>query len=214
MQEYEEWMKEKAPRRTSDECHTPADVYEVVANWVSEEYHISREKMCRPFFPGGDFEAFDYTSKVVLDNPPFSILSKIIKFYTKNNVKFFLFAPALTSFSSPVYFNTCHIFIGSAIAYDNGVRVLSCFLTNLDEETIARSAQDLRGKIEKCETQNITRKRNKINLDNDTFSGAKLNTLVNKGIDYNFKRLSCEHVRKTKSGQVIYGGGIRIRDGL
>lgn len=214
MQEYEEWMKKKEPRRSSDDCHTPADVYEVVADWVSEEYHIPCEKMCRPFFPGGDFEAFDYTGKVVVDNPPFSILSKIIRFYTKNNVKFFLFAPALTSFSSDLYFNTCHIFIGNDIVYDNRARVLTCFLTNLDEETIARPAQDLREKIKKCESQHITRKKPKINLGHDTFTGAKLNTLVKKGIDYNFKRSSCERVRKTKSGQLIYGGGIRIRGRL
>lgn len=36
----------------------------------------------RPFWPGGDYEDFDYpTGCVVIDNPPFSILSKIVRFY-------------------------------------------------------------------------------------------------------------------------------------
>lgn len=37
---------------------------------------------------------------MVIDNPPFSIISKIVRFYHKNEIPFFLFAPALTLFGA------------------------------------------------------------------------------------------------------------------
>lgn len=209
-QEYEEWMKDKSPRKTSDDTHTPVDVYEVVASWVSDEYHIPRELMCRPFYPGGDFKNFDYNNKIVVDNPPFSILSKISRFYQQNDVKFFLFAPALTCFSSTIYYELTHIFIGNPIIYDNGVRVSTHFLTNLEPNTLARSALDLSFEIRNCESQS-PRKRNKVDWGDDEFNGARLNTLTVKGKNFRFTRDECEHIKETRSGHHIYGGGILVK---
>ncbi|OZG51970.1 ParB-like nuclease [Pseudoscardovia suis] len=48
----------------------------------------------RPFWPGADYGRVEYPGGcVVVDNPPFSILSKIIRFYQAHGVRFFLFAP-------------------------------------------------------------------------------------------------------------------------
>ncbi len=46
-----------------------------------------------PAYPGGDYESYDYTGKVVIDNR-LAILAKIVKFYQKRES--FLFAPSLT----------------------------------------------------------------------------------------------------------------------
>ena len=47
-----------------------------------------------PFYPGGDYEREEYPQGcTVVDNPPFSILSKIVKHYQERGVGFFLFAP-------------------------------------------------------------------------------------------------------------------------
>lgn len=70
-------------------------MYGVIKDWACREYGIDPDKVVRPFYPGGDYERFDYSDgKVVVDNPPFSILSKICKFYRDNHVPFFLFAPS------------------------------------------------------------------------------------------------------------------------
>lgn len=76
----------------------PPAVYEAIKDWACREYGIDPDKVVRPFYPGGDYERFDYSDgKVVVDNPPFSILSKICKFYRDNHVPFFLFAPDLAN---------------------------------------------------------------------------------------------------------------------
>lgn len=80
MQNYEEFVekfKNSNLPKTTDDCYTPQNVYNVVANWVADEYKINRDTFCRPFYPGGNYENYDYKNKVVVDNPPFSILSKI-----------------------------------------------------------------------------------------------------------------------------------------
>lgn len=78
-------------------------MYEAIKDWACREYGIDPDKVVRPFYPGGDYERFDYSDgKVVVDNPPFSILSKICKFYRDNHVPFFLFAPYLTIMCAPL----------------------------------------------------------------------------------------------------------------
>lgn len=94
---YEEFVDKFKPKHTTDDCFTPENVYEAVADYVNSQYGVARSEMCRPFWPDGNYESFDYSGKVVVDNPPFSILKKIVDFYIAKDVKFWLFAPALTS---------------------------------------------------------------------------------------------------------------------
>lgn len=95
-------MEKFEGKRTTDDCYTPDIVYEAVADWVANEYSLDRKNFVRPFYPGGDYQAFKYKKNaVVVDNPPFSILSEILQWYDENGVKFFLFAPALTLFPRP-----------------------------------------------------------------------------------------------------------------
>lgn len=99
--EYRDFIDKFKIRKTTDDCYTPTAVYEAVAEWVREKYGIDRERMVRPFYPGGDYERHEYKmSDVVVDNPPFSILSNIISFYQQHEIPFFLFAPTLTLFTS------------------------------------------------------------------------------------------------------------------
>ena len=104
--------------------------------------------MVRPFYPGGDYERFDYSDgKVVVDNPPFSILSKICKFYRDNHIPFFLFAPCLTIFSSASRNGAHMIVTGSAIEYANGAQVDTSFVTSFGDDLI-RTAPDLANAID------------------------------------------------------------------
>lgn len=97
---YEEFIEKFKPKLTTDDCYTPENIYEAVAGWVAEEYGVDRGKMLRPFWPGADYQAQEYPEGcVVVDNPPFSILVKIVDWYMARGVRFFLFAPALTLFA-------------------------------------------------------------------------------------------------------------------
>ena len=98
--EYKAFVDKFKPKKTTDDCYTPALIYEAVKDWACKEYNIASDKIVRPFYPGGDYENYEYPEGcVVLDNPPFSILSKIIAFYLERGIAFFLFAPTLTAFS-------------------------------------------------------------------------------------------------------------------
>ena len=99
--DYGAFVEKFKPKKTTDDCYTPPAVYETIKYWACREFGIDPSKVVRPFYPGGDYESFDYSGgKVVVDNPPFSILSKICTFYRDNHIPFFLFAPYLTIFSS------------------------------------------------------------------------------------------------------------------
>ena len=84
---YEDFIEKFKEKKTTDDCYTPEPVYHAIRNWVCSEYDIKSEKFVRPFFPGGDYENFNYSDDcVVVDNPPFSKLAKIMDFYVKHNI--------------------------------------------------------------------------------------------------------------------------------
>lgn len=132
---YDEFVEKFKPKKTTDDCYTPPLVYEAVANWVATEYGLDKQNFVRPFYPGGDYKSEDYTGKIVVDNPPFSILSEIIDFYTERGVRFFLFAPTLVGLVR--YAEKCTALpIGVDIEYENGAVVNTSFCTNLDPHEI------------------------------------------------------------------------------
>lgn len=82
----------------TDEYYTPPKVYDAVKNWVCTEYGIDERQIVRPFWPGGDYENFEYQEGcVVVDNPPFSILSQIRAFYSRRKIRFFCFRREMCS---------------------------------------------------------------------------------------------------------------------
>jgi len=143
-EEYLDFISKFAPRKGSNDCFTPPKAYDAVLNWVCKRYGVEPECVVRPFYPGGDYERFDYDGKVVVDNPPFSTFTEICRFYAENNIKFFLFAPALTQMNkSFVDLRITSIFANSAVVYDNGASVQTGFVTNLDGCYAAYSAPEL-----------------------------------------------------------------------
>ena len=152
---YEQFVEKFKPKKTTDDCYTPPLIYDCVANWVANEYGVNRDEFCRPFYPGGDYETFDYTNKIVVDNPPFSILSKILRFYIERNINFFLFAPTLTLFSGAAEHCTA-IPVGVTVTYENGAGVCTSFVTNLDNSDIrVRTAPQLYKILKSCNDAKI-----------------------------------------------------------
>lgn len=132
---YEEFVEKFKPKKTTDDCYTPPLVYDKILNVCQELFDISSYRIVRPFYPGGDFENFKYPDNaIVLDNPPFSILKNIVEFYVKNNIKFILFCPGLCAFTKyAMQSNLSFVFFGDDIAYENGAKVNTGLVTNIDE---------------------------------------------------------------------------------
>ncbi len=132
--DYEGFVEKFKPRKTTDDCYTPEEIYQTVLGWISENIMpLEGVPVVRPFWPGGDFESFDYPEGcVVIDNPPFSIMSKIRRFYHARGIRYFLFAPALTLANSAKECTATYIICGETITYENGAKVGTSFITNLD----------------------------------------------------------------------------------
>lgn len=87
---YEEFVDKFKPKLTTDDCYTPPLVYDAIKKWVCEQYGLDQAKVLRPFWPGEDYQKSEYPSGyTVIDNPPFSILSKIIEWFLERDIKFF-----------------------------------------------------------------------------------------------------------------------------
>lgn len=214
---YDEFVDKFKPRKTTDDCYTPKPIYDAIKNWVTEEYDLKNVEVVRPFFPGGDYEKFDYSSNcVVIDNPPFSILSKILKFYTDNKIKFFLFAPHLTLFTS-FKSNFSYIVTNSEIEYENGAKVLTSFITNLENNAFIRTAPLLKKLIkdsgEKIKAEN-KKPRPKFKYPANLITSAGLGAI--SGFDFTISRNQCCFTRaleeQKKIKKEVYGGGFLICD--
>lgn len=153
-EEYQEFLSKFEAKKTTDDCYTPENVYEAVKKWCFDRYGLAGKKIVRPFYPGGDYQNENYNGNiVVLDNPPFSIISEICEFYTERNIPFFLFAPTLTLLGiarGTMNYVAC----GAGVTYENGAVVNTSFVTNLGDKKIIASSE-LRDTIEEANKENL-----------------------------------------------------------
>ena len=216
--EYNDFLDKFEIPKTTDDCYTPDLVYDAVADWVSNEYGVKRENFVRPFYPGGDYQSEKYKkTDIVVDNPPFSILSEILNFYTEKGVKFFLFAPALTLFSSSS--SSCAIGAGAQVVYENKANVSTSFLTNLEMEyrfrtapTLYKAVQDAIDQINAENGRELARN----NFPDEVVTSTKLSYFSRYGVDFRVRRNESEHIRaldaQKETKQTIYGSGYLISE--
>lgn len=135
-EEYRQFVEKFKPKKTTDDCYTPPEIYQVVLDYVTERYGIDQNSVVRPFWPGGDYQTEEYPNGCcVVDNPPFSILSKIVDFYIERSIPFFLFYPTLTAISNRRnVMKLNHIICHTSITYENGAKVNTSFVTNMDKD--------------------------------------------------------------------------------
>ena len=150
---YEEFVEKFKPKKTTDDCYTPSEIYEVIKDWVCKRYNIDPENVIRPFWPGGDYEKDEYPPGcVVVDNPPFSILKNICEFYLERGIPFFLFAPSLTALSGKTTWDRMnHIVCDCTIEYENGATVKTSFVTAAMMQKMARYGVHFRVRREECQ---------------------------------------------------------------
>lgn len=217
-EEYKAFVEKFKPKKTTDDCYTPDNVYEAVLEWVCERYDVKPENVVRPFWPGGDYMRFPYKSdSVVVDNPPFSILSQITDFYLAHEIPFFLFAPTLTNFSSGMD-KVCHVIVASAVTYENGAVVDTSFITNMDDLLVLADT-DLAKRIKEEDEKNRKAKAKslpKYAYPPQLVTAAMVRYIVSHGVPYRLKKSDAFHVRaldhQRAAGKSIFGSGFLISE--
>ena len=218
-QNYGEFVEKFKPKKTTDDCYTPPEVYDAVLAWVRNEYHIGdAAEIVRPFYPGGDYEHAEYPDDcVVVDNPPFSILAKIIRFYQSHGIRFFLFAPALTLFSVMIPGTTC-IAAGLKVTYANGAVVHTGFRTNLEPGVVARTAPGLTRSVQEAADKVAKTGKKRVpsySYPVELLTAARLEYIGLHGQDLRIREGECVCVSALDSqravGKSIFGGGAAAR---
>ncbi len=216
---YDDFTEKFKPKLTTDDCYTPVEVYEAVLGWLGEKVDLEGRNIVRPFWPGGDYQAYDYKEDdVVVDNPPFSILAGIIRFYIERNIRFFLFAPQLTIFSSSS--SVTSIPCSCAVEYANGAKVNTGFVSNLFGDLLAMSAPDLRLRVK--EAQELKADKNgaaslpRYDYPPQVLTSSMLGYLSTHGIDFEIRRSEAVRISALASqkacGKTIFGSGFLITE--
>lgn len=218
---YDEFVDKFKPKLTTDDCYTPPIVYEAVADWVANEYGLDKSCFVRPFYPGGDYENFEYDGNVVVDNPPFSILSQIVKFYVERGIKFFLFAPTLVSIIrlSDICTALC---VGVNIEYENGAVVTTGFVTNLEPSDIRmRTPPSLYAVVDSANKENrksTNKQLPKYSYPLEVVSSAAIYPYSRYGIDFVIPRSESIRISsldaQKKAKKTVFGGGLLISERL
>ena len=214
-EEYNEFLEKFEPKKTTDDCYTPEPVYEVIADWVAKEYNLSRSDFVRPFYPGGDYERYNYPpGSVVVDNPPFSIMAQILRFYQAQGQPFFLFAPGLTCIGStrtaPGVSVVC---AHCSIVYENGATVVTSFLTNLEPGIVARSVPDLHDAVEAVQKED--KRMPSYKYPDAILTSSMLGYMAQHGVAFTVRVGDAEFIRKLDSQgdqAAIYGGGYLLSE--
>lgn len=220
---YEDFVEKFKPKKTTDDCYTPPGVYAVIKDWACKEYGIDPAKIVRPFYPGGDYENFDYPEgAVVLDNPPFSILSRICGFYLDCGIPFFLFAPSLTAFSGRANnMRMNHIICDCSIEYENGAIVRTSFVTSYGGDIIAQTEPRLT-KLVNDEVERLRRTKTvqmpKYTYPDHIATAAMLQRYSHYGVDFKIHKKDCAPIyaldAQHSTGKTIFGGGLLLSDRL
>ena len=216
--DYEAFVAKFKPKKTTDDCYTPAPVYEAVRDFalaLNPEATAGR-RVIRPFWPGGDYESEDYTDGAVIDNPPFSIFSKIVMFYVSRRVPFFLFAPHMTLMSGPVarLAGLTGVVVDTDVIYKNGARVKTAFVTNFwpGAPRMVISGNLKRIVMDALSASKPDTSQKKIRWPENVISAALAGKLAVPGVEIEIPAAEAFAVRKLNCGQVIYGHGLIVSD--
>lgn len=206
-------FNKKDHKMTTDDTYTPQDVYEAVVRYVNSIYPLEGKQILRPFYPGGDYEKAEYPENgVVIDNPPFSIFTKICKFYSRNNIPFFLFGPGMTILSIAKYCSA--IVISQSIKYHNGACVATGFATNLLGNTMVTTAQSLDEDISKCPSQGKGKSYvKKARPDNIIGVGDIQAVARRRDVDFSITRGDASLIDKNK-GVKLFGKHLWVNDDI
>jgi len=212
--DYDAFVEKFEPKRTTDDCYTPPDVYDLILRYVDEKAGLHGRQIVRPFYPGGDFEAIEYPENcVVIDNPPFSIISKIARFYIARNIPFFLFAPHLTLFSSDI--DCTHVVVGAGIVYENGAEVKTSFLSNMLGDLKVLGDAELYARLETLKKSKRT-PLPEYKYPTNVLTVSHVQWMIEKGVSFQVGKGHTKFCRALASQKphkkAIFGSGFLISD--
>lgn len=210
--DYDSFVEKFKPKKTTDDCFTPPEVYDCVLSYVGEHIDLTKLGVVRPFYPGGDYQNFDYKpNSIVVDNPPFSILSQIVRWYTDKGIKFFLFAPHLTLFSSNQ--DCSYVICNYSVVYTNGAKVKTSFMTNIFAEPQIVVSGDLNKKMK--DAQAVTKnKLPKYSYPSSLVTVSRLAKVAGLGSNYVINRKCTYKVvqldAQKQARKLIFGYGFLL----
>lgn len=213
---------------STDECYTPPVVYDTVLDYAVERYQLQGKHIVRPFIPGGDYQKYVYDENdVVIDNPPFSITTKIAKWYIDHNIPFFLFVNGLygVSLSRGLHGKATVIMTNANVSfYNKGTekRIKLGFVTNLEPKNIiirgdATLTNKLNGLVDKKSFKRFHYPDNFLK-NNDILAALQRNAelrlttdncLFEDNLDYHKAQ-----THATSQRVEVFGGGYLVNDKL
>ena len=214
---YDAFVDKFKPKLTTDDCYTPPEVYDALLSWIDEKIRpIPRDSIVRPFFPGGDYENHDYPAGcVVIDNPPFSIYSEVVRFYIEHGIAFFLFGPSLTLFGPGKVDGVCYVIANVPIVYENGAIVSTSFVTNIvGGDDLIWVQGNLREKIAEAQKKEDA-ELGRYDIPDNVLTSARIGKIcTNARSDLRIKFTEAEKIRQLDGfkeiGKGLYGGGFLL----
>lgn len=212
--DYEKFVEKFKPKKTTDDCYTPPKVYDAVLKFVGKLADTANRPIVRPFYPGRDYEHYDYPEHcIVVDNPPFSIYSKIVRFYLEKGIDFFLFAPQLSAFVS--YADCSYIITDSSIVYENGAIVKTSFTTNLLKDLRIWLCPELTQALKDAQ-ENDKPIIGKNTYPMNVVSSAIMGKIVNRGVELKIRKdeayFVCNLDSLRSEGKKIFGNAFLISE--
>ena len=144
-------------------------------------------------------------------------MKEIVRFYKDKNVKYFLFCPSLAAL------NYCDIAeavcLNVAVEYENGAKVPTSFLTNLEEGYAARSDAQLYKAVDtaaKAYSKSKHKEVPKYSYPVEVITAAKLGYLSKYGEALRISKRESFRIRKMDAqegtGKAIYGCGLLLSE--
>ena len=217
--EYAAFVEKFKPKKTTDDCYTPDNVYAAVLDWAVKEYGLEGARIIRPFYPGWDYKKEDYSGNcAVIDNPPFSILAEICRWYNQRGIRFFLFGPAKTIFVGTGLDGINYVICGLSVMYDNGASVDTSFITNMGQYKIT-VASDLYEAIKAADDENrekVTKSLPKYEYHDHVLTAARIQRIAKYGQSLRIRAEDCAFISTLDSqrdaGKKVFGGGFLLSE--
>ena len=207
--DYEGFVEKFKPKKTTDDCYTPPAVYDAVLDYVNRNVTpLEGREVVRPFWPGGDYERHEYPQGcIVVDNPPFSITSQIVRFYIRHKIDFFLFCNGLTCISLAVIQQVAFHIVNKGVTFENGAQVSVAFVTNVRPhgELIV-----LAGELEaalRVACKQPGKEKKKLVYPPEVVSGALLKKFVSLGRNVAIADSQCAPIA---NHEAPFGGGFMV----
>ena len=207
---YEAFVEKHKGKKTTDDCYTPPAIYDAVVGWCKEQGMIDDStKIIRPFFPDEDYKLWDYPDGcVVIDNPPFSIYSEIVRFFIARGIRFMLFGPQLTLKVRGA--DVCYLPINAEITYENGAHVKTGFVTNMIEGVRLWTAPSLHRAIKKASPPKTMMPKN--TYPSNLVTCATIGKVAAREVDFKLMATDCEEVQQVQAlaavKKSLFGGGV------